>query len=248
MVGRGRASAAQQACSTARIRAPRRKLSAVPSATTAAVTEWGWRLMRGSVRKSDGGWLYVVDMGNDPATGSGVRSTSEVPDAQGCRGGSCRGAEREEPRRVRPAGGGHAWGVPHAGSTAGRLICDLRRSTATARSSISESSRHWVRAAVGARRCDVGGVVRTPTHGWRRSAQLDGGRSGRRWSGGGQAVVTETVANTAGVPSIAMADAVRLKLLRHNPTSEARLPRRERREMNAWSADEAVGFLAACRD
>jgi integrase len=54
----------------------------------------------------------------------------------------------------------------------------------------------------------------------------------------------KTVANAAGVMSIALADAVRLKLLSHNPASDARLPRRERREMRAWSEAEAAAFLA----
>ena len=61
--------------------------------------------------------------------------------------------------------------------------------------------------------------------------------------GGG--LSAKTVANTAGVLSVALADAVRLKLLRHNPASEARLPRRERREMAAWTEQEASDFLAA---
>ena len=58
----------------------------------------------------------------------------------------------------------------------------------------------------------------------------------------------KTVANTAGVLSVALGDAVRLGKLRHNPASSARLPRRERREMAAWTEDEASTFLAAVVD
>lgn len=58
----------------------------------------------------------------------------------------------------------------------------------------------------------------------------------------------KTVANTAGVLSAALSDAVRLKLLRHNPAAEARLPRRERREMSAWTEVEAAAFLVAVKD
>jgi hypothetical protein len=59
---------------------------------------------------------------------------------------------------------------------------------------------------------------------------------GRLLAGGGvegKALSAKTVANTAGVLSIALADAVRLNVLKHNPTIEARLPRRERHEMSA---------------
>jgi integrase len=58
----------------------------------------------------------------------------------------------------------------------------------------------------------------------------------------------KTVANTAGVLSVALSDAVRLRLLRHNPAAEARLPRRERREMAAWTEAEAAAFLAGTKD
>lgn len=56
------------------------------------------------------------------------------------------------------------------------------------------------------------------------------------------------MANTAGILSIALADAVRLKLLKHNPSVDARLPRRERREMAAWAEAEASTFLASVAD
>ncbi len=55
----------------------------------------------------------------------------------------------------------------------------------------------------------------------------------------------KTVANTAGVLSIALADAVRLKLVPHNVANDARLPRRHRPEMTAWTEAEAGAFLAS---
>ena len=66
-------------------------------------------------------------------------------------------------------------------------------------------------------------------------------------SGGrnGAPLAAKTVANTAGLLSIALADAVRLKLIPHNPATDARLPRRPRREMTAWTEVEAAAFLAS---
>ena len=56
------------------------------------------------------------------------------------------------------------------------------------------------------------------------------------------------MANTAGVLSAALGDAVRLKVLRHNVASDARLPSRAHLEMKAWTADEAHAFLSAIKD
>ncbi len=64
----------------------------------------------------------------------------------------------------------------------------------------------------------------------------------------GRSLSAKTVANAGGVLSIAMGDAVRLGVLRSNPTAAARLPRRERVEMAAWSADEAAAFLVAAAE
>ena len=60
---------------------------------------------------------------------------------------------------------------------------------------------------------------------------------------GGRALSAKTVANVAGVLSIALADAVALRLLPHNVATDARLPRRQRPEMTAWSEHEAARFL-----
>jgi integrase len=69
----------------------------------------------------------------------------------------------------------------------------------------------------------------------------EGGRNGSPLS-------PKTVANAAGVISIALADAVRLKLVTHNAATDARLPRRERREMSAWTEADATRFLASVAD
>ena len=60
---------------------------------------------------------------------------------------------------------------------------------------------------------------------------------------GGGPLSAKTVANVAGVLSIALADAVRLRLLPHNVATDARLPRRQRPEMTAWSEEQAAAFL-----
>lgn len=62
---------------------------------------------------------------------------------------------------------------------------------------------------------------------------------------GGRPLSAKTVANTAGVLSIALGDAVRLKLIPHNVSKDARLPLPGRREMNAWTEPEAAAFLAS---
>ena len=69
----------------------------------------------------------------------------------------------------------------------------------------------------------------------------EGGTDGRPLS-------PKTVANAAGVLSIALRDAVRLKLLPYNVAADARLPRRTRPEMVAWTETEAATFLASVAD
>lgn len=66
-------------------------------------------------------------------------------------------------------------------------------------------------------------------------------------SGGkdGRPLAAKTVANTAGLLSVALGDAVRLKLLPHNVANDARLPSRRRREMDAWTEEDAGRFLAS---
>jgi integrase len=69
-------------------------------------------------------------------------------------------------------------------------------------------------------------------------------------SGGkkGRPLAPKTVANTAGVLSIALRDAVRLKLLPHNVANDARQPSRGHKEMTAWTEVEAAAFLATVAD
>jgi integrase len=64
---------------------------------------------------------------------------------------------------------------------------------------------------------------------------------------GGQ-LSPKTVANVAGVISAALGDAVRLKLLPHNVSNDARLPSRPRQEMSAWTAEQSAAFLASTVD
>lgn len=62
---------------------------------------------------------------------------------------------------------------------------------------------------------------------WYASLLASGGRHGGPLS-------PKTVANTAGVLTKALKDAVRLRKLRYNPAVDAELPRRERPTMSAW--------------
>lgn len=61
----------------------------------------------------------------------------------------------------------------------------------------------------------------------------------------GRPLSAKTVQNAAGVLSVALSDAVRWKLLRYNVASDAHVPRREHREMTAWTEEETVRFLDA---
>lgn len=62
---------------------------------------------------------------------------------------------------------------------------------------------------------------------------------------GGRPLSPKSVANAAGVLSIALGDAVRLKLLPYNVATDARIPRRRSPEMTAWTESEAATFLAS---
>jgi integrase len=65
---------------------------------------------------------------------------------------------------------------------------------------------------------------------------------------GGRPLSPKTVANVAGVISVALGDAVRLRLLPHNVANDARLPSRRPPEMKAWTEDDAARFLASVAD
>ena len=62
---------------------------------------------------------------------------------------------------------------------------------------------------------------------------------------GGRYLSAKTVANTAGVLSIALGDAVRLNVVPHNVSKDARLPLRPPRERTVWTEPEAAAFLAS---
>jgi len=191
--------------------------------------------MRGSVKRRDGAWVYVVDLGTDHATGRRrqlykrgfpTRKAAEEAMADAL-------AEINRGGFVRPVAGTLAEYL--SGWLEGRRT-DLRPSTF-----------YGYRKVVTAR------IV--PTIGHVKLSELDAatieawyGRLLAAGSARGGPLSAKTVANTAGILSIALGDAVRLKLLRHNPTVDARLPRRERREMAAWTETEAAAFLSAVRD
>lgn len=188
--------------------------------------------MRGSVTRSGGGWQYVVDLGRDPVSGKRRQIRK-----RGFK--RARDAERALADALSEMGRGE-FVRPKKGTLAEYLTNWLDARTADLR----PSTLYGYRKVIVARVIPELGQVRlseldTATlEAWYGRLLKSGGNNGRGLS-------AKTVANTAGVLSVALGDAVRLKLLRYNPASEARLPRRERREMTAWTADEATRFLDA---
>ena len=188
--------------------------------------------MRGSVKRRDGAWFYVVDLGVDHATGKrrqlykrGFRTKAEAERAL-----TEALAEINRNEFVRPA----------KGTLAEFLMTWL------------ESRRRDLRPTTWYGYCKVVNQRITPGIGHVKLSELDAATLeawyGRLVSAGGVhggPLSPKTVANTAGVVSVALADAVRLKRLKHNPATGARLPRRDHREMNAWSEREASAFLSA---
>ena len=79
------------------------------------------------------------------------------------------------------------------------------------------------------------------------TATIEAFYTGLRRSGGrnGGPLSAKTCACAAGVLHKALRDAVRLRKLRHNPASDAVLPKRERARTTAWTAEEAAAFLQA---
>lgn len=183
--------------------------------------------MRGSVKRVGSSWRFVVDVGIDPRTGRrrqilrrGFRTQKE---AQSALNDVLIDLQRGE--FVRPTRG-----------TLGAYLIDWleRRRTDLRPTTI-----------YGYRKVIEGRIV--PELGMVRLADLDA-RTLERWYQSlavDKGLSPKTIANTAGVLSVALADAVRLRLLRHNPAKEARVPRRAHREMSAWSAAEAEAFLDA---
>ncbi len=191
--------------------------------------------MRGSIRKRDGRWLYVVDRGVDHATGRRrqlyKRGFPTRREAETALAEAITDLQRGE--FVRPARG--TLGEYLAGWLEARRS-DLRPTThygytKVVMKRIIPSLGHVMLSALDAATLEA----------WYTRLTVSGG-------GRGKPLSAKTVANTAGVLSVALADAVRLKLLKHNPTADARLPRRDRREMAAWTESEAAAFLATVGD
>lgn len=194
--------------------------------------------MRGSVHKKGDVWEYIVDTGIDPTTGK-RRQSRKRTDADG------------RPLRTKKA----AEAAMHealASVHAGKFVQPAR---GTVREYLMERWLPGVRSQL--RPSTVLGYEKAVKRivadlGHLKLATLDvatveafygrlhtaGGRKGRP-------VSAKTVANVAGVLSVALGDAVRHRLLPHNVASDAKLPRREHREMTAWTEDEAVAFLGA---
>lgn len=192
--------------------------------------------MGGSVRRDQGRgtWFLVVDLPADPATGKRrqlrrrgfrTRRDAEAALAEVV-------ADVNRGLFVRPAKG--TLGEYLEGWLEARQV-DLRPSTLYGYQKVV---RQRIVPALGTAR--LAELTTADLERW--YASLAGGADGS------VGLSPKTVANTAGVLSAALSDAVRLKLLRHNPASEARLPRRDRREMEAWTDAEAAAFLAAVRD
>lgn len=192
--------------------------------------------MSGTVRqdKKRGTWYFVLDLPPDPATG-----------------------KRQQARRR-----GFAT-KKEAVTTLAEMVSDIHRGQfiRPTKGTLEEYLEGWLAS----RRRDLRPttlygyekMARTriiPGIGQLKISELDGaileawyGRLLTSGARGGQPLSAKTVANTAGVLSVALSDAVRLKLLRHNPAADARLPRRDRKEMSAWDEEEAQAFHAAVK-
>lgn len=189
--------------------------------------------MRGSVKRRDGAWLYVVDLGKDLATGRrrqlykrGFTTRKAAEQAM-----SDALAEINRGEFVRPTSG---------------TLADYLAGWLDSRGDLRPTTIYGYEKIVTKRIIPTIGHVKLCTldaatiEAWYARLLTSG-------SAGGGPLSAKTVANTAGVLSVALSDAVRLKMLKHNPTADARLPRRERREMAAWSEAEASTFLDAVR-
>ncbi|MDP2292973.1 MAG: site-specific integrase [Actinomycetota bacterium] len=193
--------------------------------------------MSGTVKRDHerGTWFLVVDLPNDPTTGKrqqlrrrGFRTRKEADAAL-----AEVVADVNRGLYVRPTKGTLAEYLE--GWLETRRL-DLRPTTLYGYQKVVRQ-----RIIPGIGRAKVAELDAATLERWYSSLIASGGRGGRGLS-------PKTVANTAGVLSVALGDAVRLKLLRYNPASDARLPRRERREMSAWNEADASAFLVAVRD
>lgn len=187
--------------------------------------------MRGSVKKDGGSWGFVLDAGTD--TVSGKRRQVRR------RGFTTRKAAEAAMAEVLSDVNRGRFVAPVKG-TLGQYLeetwllgrHDLRRSTVVG----YEKAVRRIKAILG--HVPLAALDVATVEAFYGRLLTSGGRNG-------VPVSAKTVANTAGVLSVALGDAVRLKLLPHNVASDARLPRREFREMTAWSEEEAAAFLGA---
>lgn len=193
--------------------------------------------MSGAVKqdKARGTWFFVVDLAPDPTTGKrkqlkrrGFKTKREAADAL-----ADVISDTNRGLYVRPTTGTVADYMQNW--LEGRRI-DLRPSAFYGYEKVV--TKRIIPGLGQKRLTDLDAAT---IEGWYAHLVTAGGR-------GGAPLSPKTVANTAGILSVALGDAVRLKLLRHNPATDARLPRRERREMLAWTEAEAQAFLRAVAD
>jgi integrase len=185
--------------------------------------------------KARGTWFFVVDLAPDPTTGKrrqlkrrGFKTKRAAADAL-----ADVVSDTNRGLYVRPTTGTLADFMD--GWLEGRRI-DLRPSAFYGYEKVVR--RRIIPGLGHARLTDLDAAT---IEGWYAHLATAGGR-------GGAPLSPKTVANVAGILSVALGDAVRLKMLRYNPATDARLPRRERREMAAWTEAEASTFLASVAD
>lgn len=192
--------------------------------------------MRGSVKRDAGSWYYVVDLGVDPLTGKrrqlrkrGFRLKEEAQKKLT----EVLAELHETGRYVRPTT-----------DTVGEYLTSwLDSQVERVRPATVYTYRKIIagRIVPGIGHVELSALDAATIEAWYTSLRRSGGRGGRPLS-------AKTVACVAGVLHKALSDAVRLRLLRYNPATDARLPKRERPVAAAWTADEASAFLAAVSD
>jgi integrase len=197
--------------------------------------------MRGSIKRHTGrgsqgeaSWSYRVDLGTDPSNGRGrqLRRSGYATRKAAENAMNEVLAELGRGDFVRPNGTlGEYMTAWLAGQTA-----HVRPTTHYAYSKVVNS-----RIIPGLGGVKLAALDAAALEAWYGQLLASGGRGGRPLN-------AKTVANTAGVLSKALSDAERLRRLRSNPAKDARLPRRQASANAAWSADEAMAFLAAMRD
>jgi integrase len=191
--------------------------------------------MRGSIKKRGATWSYVVDLGTDPTTGRRRQLYR--------RGFATRKAADEAMTEALAEINRGVFVRPTKGTIAEYLTGWLDSQTERVRPATIHSYRKLVnqRIVPGLGNVRLTALDAATIEAWYGRLRRSGGKDGRPLS-------PKTVACTAGVLHKALSDAVRLRLLRYNPATDARLPKRERPVAAAWSAGEAASFLEAVRD